>query len=544
MRKFYGEAFGLFIVVALLFPFGVAASSTNGSINPSDTYAWSENIGWINFGCNQCNVSVTDSAMTGYAWSADYGWINLSPAQSGVVNDGQGTLSGSAWGENTGWIDFSGVTIDSSGVFSGYASGDETGQVSFNCANTNACSSQDFKLSTDWRPQSVRSACNNGLDDDGDGDIDFGQDSGCESAGDDSETSGGAGIVPIPTSVGSGESDFIIGIDQTRGGFTIDKDGLNFLIFVGARARFGIRGESAPHTLHVIGLDTRTGGVDLEFSSEESIRVSMHPGTQRAINVDGDGQNDLRVTYNALETNRVDVTLTKIADKTVEDEEDTGRYSEGDLLKEAGDPTVYVVKNDTKHPILNGSVFEALGFAWEDIVEVEDLSGYRTGGVVGYDVVALSDGDLIKGTDNPRVYLLEQGKKRPIADERTFINRGFAWSDIIEVADLSGYATGSTIRSVDPDEVSEGVNDPFTRDLQLGDAGEDVRRLQVFLNNHGFMVAEAGVGSPGRETQTFWSSDPRGSDRLSKQVCERDFTTRRAERRNGVFRSFHTTLGE
>lgn len=43
----------------------------------------------------------------------------------------------------------------------------------------------------------------------------------------------------------------------------------------------------------------------------------------------------------------------------------------------------------------------------------------------------------------------------------------------------------------------------FTRDLQLGSQGEDVRQLQVYLNAHGFPVAASGAGSSGNETTYF-----------------------------------------
>ena len=43
----------------------------------------------------------------------------------------------------------------------------------------------------------------------------------------------------------------------------------------------------------------------------------------------------------------------------------------------------------------------------------------------------------------------------------------------------------------------------FTRDLTVGSVGADVRCLQQFLNNAGFLVARTGVGSPGFETDYF-----------------------------------------
>lgn len=115
-----------------------------GTIDPNFKYAWGEKIGWVNFGCENCNVIVTDEKIEGYAWSENYGWINLSPSNSGVKNDGQGNLSGYAWGENLGWIDFSGVKINSEGEFTGEAKGEIAGTINFDC--------QNCKVKTDWRP--------------------------------------------------------------------------------------------------------------------------------------------------------------------------------------------------------------------------------------------------------------------------------------------------------------------------------------------------------------------------------------------------------
>lgn len=160
----------------------VFASSTDGTIDSTYKYAWNENAGLINFGATQGNVHITDSGLTGYAWSENTGWINLNPASSGVVNDGEGNLSGYGWSQNMGWINFAptngGVTIDSNGEFSGSAFGESIGWIFFN---------DTYKVVTDWRPQSARPACNNALDDDSDGLVDYPADLGCESLTDDNE---------------------------------------------------------------------------------------------------------------------------------------------------------------------------------------------------------------------------------------------------------------------------------------------------------------------------------------------------------------------
>jgi len=43
----------------------------------------------------------------------------------------------------------------------------------------------------------------------------------------------------------------------------------------------------------------------------------------------------------------------------------------------------------------------------------------------------------------------------------------------------------------------------FTRELRSGFLGEDVRRLQIFLNSKGFLISKQGPGSPGQETTRF-----------------------------------------
>lgn len=43
----------------------------------------------------------------------------------------------------------------------------------------------------------------------------------------------------------------------------------------------------------------------------------------------------------------------------------------------------------------------------------------------------------------------------------------------------------------------------FMRDLKKGMSGSDVKRLQIFLNTHGFSIGKSNAGSPGKETNFF-----------------------------------------
>src|SRR5690349_16552714 len=138
---------GLFF---LSFHLPVFASESLGTIDSSHKYAWGENLGWINFACDGCNVHISDTHITGYAWSRQYGWINLSASTSGITNNCSGQLGGSAWSSNLGWIPFSGASIDFNGKFSGIAGSStaQTGRISFDCTNCN--------VQTDWRQCALR----------------------------------------------------------------------------------------------------------------------------------------------------------------------------------------------------------------------------------------------------------------------------------------------------------------------------------------------------------------------------------------------------
>lgn len=171
-------SFKLYLCLSLVITFSIFgfntnkifASNTDGTIDSTSRYAYMESGSWIDFGNAQGNVHVTDTVLTGYAWSSEFGWISLNCSNDNscanvdykVSNDGNGILSGLAYGETIGWLNFktpnSGVTINSSGEFSGYAWGDQTGWVSFNCSNTNTCDDVDYFVKTDWRPANSRAS--------------------------------------------------------------------------------------------------------------------------------------------------------------------------------------------------------------------------------------------------------------------------------------------------------------------------------------------------------------------------------------------------
>ena len=58
-------------------------------------------------------VPSADGDLSGYAWGENVGWINFDHAQcDAAINPANGEFSGHAWGENIGWLKFKGTTPD------------------------------------------------------------------------------------------------------------------------------------------------------------------------------------------------------------------------------------------------------------------------------------------------------------------------------------------------------------------------------------------------------------------------------------------------
>lgn len=66
-----------------------------------------------------------------------------------------------------------------------------------------------------------------------------------------------------------------------------------------------------------------------------------------------------------------------------------------------------------------------------------------------------------------------------------------------------GEPTPTPFAVPEPSPVTLPSPSAFTRNLKMGDQGEDVRELQRFLNALFFTVAAEGPGSPGNETDLF-----------------------------------------
>ena len=143
-----------FIVACVLgFLGALSLVRADTTIDPTNFSAYAANAGWVNARGDVTNGALIGrSYCTGCLWSANCGWISLGNGPTngwqysnasandwGVNHDGQGRLTGYAYGANIGWVNFEQTygqpVIDlQTGNLSGYAYGANIGWISLSNA--------------------------------------------------------------------------------------------------------------------------------------------------------------------------------------------------------------------------------------------------------------------------------------------------------------------------------------------------------------------------------------------------------------------------
>ncbi len=116
-------------------------------------------------------------------------------------------------------------------------------------------------------------------------------------------------------------------------------------------------------------------------------------------------------------------------------------YPNGSLIR-TSNSGVYVVKQGVKRPIIDPIIFLSYYYKWQDIIVISDASfnSIPTG-----EAMPLREGSLI--ADRDKVYVIEQGMKRPIASPEVFLGLGYKWGNISTPSNavLSLHPTGSIL---------------------------------------------------------------------------------------------------
>jgi len=104
-------------------------------------------------------------------------------------------------------------------------------------------------------------------------------------------------------------------------------------------------------------------------------------------------------------------------------------YPDGALLQAKNSIGVYFVKDGVKYPIIAEELLK-LNFPNKKIIKTSatELDGYTLG-----DPIKLKDGVLVRSKDNPSVYVISNGARRPITSEEIFLGLGYKWSNVVVV---------------------------------------------------------------------------------------------------------------
>ncbi len=118
----------------------------------------------------------------------------------------------------------------------------------------------------------------------------------------------------------------------------------------------------------------------------------------------------------------------------------------GALVKTIQDTKVYLLLGTEKYWITSEIVYEALNYAWDWIEDVaEDLLHTYTEGTEIVDTTTHPDYTLIKYADSPKVYKLEDQKKRWIKNPEVFEKSVYRWDRIVVIQDDELYEDGEIL---------------------------------------------------------------------------------------------------
>ncbi|MDD5589880.1 MAG: N-acetylmuramoyl-L-alanine amidase [Candidatus Portnoybacteria bacterium] len=149
---------------------------------------------------------------------------------------------------------------------------------------------------------------------------------------------------------------------------------------------------------------------------------------------------------------------------------------------------VFYIENGRKRWITSGQLFGVLKYKWSSVVKktADFVAGILEGAPMSYPA-----GTLARGS-SPAVYLIEKGEKREFISGQSFIQQGYQWKKVIQVADSElaiyplgqfvGYKNGTLARAEGESAVwllTDSQKKSFISAEQFENMGNDWKKVMI-----------------------------------------------------------------
>lgn len=142
-------------------------------------------------------------------------------------------------------------------------------------------------------------------------------------------------------------------------------------------------------------------------------------------------------------------------------------YADGSIVREEGTPEVYVIADGEKKHIQDPTSFTDLGYSWNNIVNVKPgVLGLYRNRVALKSNSTHPEGALIREDGNPTVYLIEGGKKKPISSLKMFAARKLDWNKVLVVnkTQVNNFQSGTNMQYPDGSVLRDPAGKVYTID--------------------------------------------------------------------------------
>lgn len=188
------------------------------------------------------------------------------------------------------------------------------------------------------------------------------------------ENLGGGGAVALPAAVGVGQNNANIAMGQTTNIGAVQNSGTNVLAYINSGANFQTsvsnhnNQTTQEHSFKIIDLDLLNNIITVQINSEPQI-VILKLDEAKTIDLDNDGVKDLEIKFANLYVNRAELTMSSLLNDT----------KTNHLIKYPNSPKVYLIEKAKKRWIVDGEVFNALGYQWSDVQTISTDTIYPDG---------------------------------------------------------------------------------------------------------------------------------------------------------------------